>query len=1359
MSYKDGIRELEIFYHYMRNKTLFVLFTFSLFFPGWITAGEFRFRHYRAEDGLSYNSVRSILQDRRGFMWIGTEDGLNRFDGYTFKEFKSKRADGTTLGSNYISALLEDDKGIIYVGTDEGIYTYDPATERFTRFQVKTPGGIGITSNINNMVLDKSGNLWIASYGQGIFCYHLSSGRLQQYLFSIENSRRFKSDLVNCIYADRSNRIWAAQKNTESSLILFNRKGNRFENVPFTVEGDNSFSSIYRIFEDSGRNLWLGTWDRGIYRLDRKTHKAVSYLSPKMPGGIMHVHEISEYSPGELLIGSDDGLSLFNTRTMTHRLFTSSETDPTSLSDKFIYPVYKDREGGLWVGTYYGGVNYVSPTSGLFERYTHSRYVNSVNGNVIGGFTEDKAGNIWIASDDGGLNKLDKQTGRFTAYMPQPGSNSISYYNVHALCWDNDKLWIGTYSGGLNVFDSRTGKFKHYISEDRNPKTLDGSSIYAIFKDRSKRMWVASMSGVNLYNRNEDNFTRVKDLNATTIDIEQDNRGRLWFGTWGRGVFCFDEQKHQWRNYLSRAGDTTSLPGNLINCMLIDRKSTLWVGTTNGLCRYDDARNRFIPVDLNIPANTICSIIEDNDLLWITTSKGLVRYNTHNGLCQVFTQSDGLLSDQFIANSGFKSPGGKIYVGTANGFNAFYPQKIIRNKFVPPVAITRLEIFNKEVEVGDEGALPKAIHVMKQIDLSYKEDVFSLDFVALSYNTPEKNRYAYKLEGFDKDWNYVSNQHKATYTNLPAGTYDFRVKACNNDGIWNEEGATVRIVIHPPFWLTPVFKILYVLLFIGLMVWIAKSWMLRTERKHKAKIAQLNQEKEKELYNAKISFFTTIAHEIRTPVSLIIGPLEKIMTTAVNLPDLIRNDLNIIDRNSQRLLLLVNQLLDFRKVEQGALSLTFLHRNVPELLQGTFDRFYPLIDQKGLEFVFDCPDSAMEADIDQEALTKIVSNLLSNAMKYAKSKIVMSCVSGTDRFDILVTDDGQGIPDVEKEKIFLPFYQVSAGVKPGTGIGLSLVKSLVDAHGGEIAVTDAIPIGTCFCVSFPLRNTAVVFDSADQEAAVPGESEPQVFSSAEYPASVVSESHEKPLLLIVEDNPEMRGFLQESFSSDYSVITAEDGMDGLDKLKNSEVSLIISDLMMPRMDGLEFCSALKANILTSHIPVVLLTAKTDLSAKIEGMNCGADAYVEKPFSVRFLKAQIRNLIESRKALRRKYSEMPFVPLNSIAGNKADEEFLSKMNAFIENNISNPDFSIEMLSEQLAISRSGLFAKIKTLAGVTPNELMQVVRLKKAAELLAEKKYRINEIAYMVGFNNPSYFTKCFQKQFGVRPGEFTGRSE
>ena len=1342
----------------MRKQFIFILILFISLIQNSLLAANFSFRHYRAEDGLIFNTVRSIIQDRRGFIWLGTEDGLNRFDGYTFKEFRSAKNKENSLGSNYISCLLEDKQGNIWIGTDEGAYIYNPLTDKFSHFQNKV-NGVSISSTINCIAEDKSGNVWFSTYGQGVFRYNLSTGALEQYRW-INNSKSSPNyDFINYIYVDRSNQVWVATRMPSNPLILLDRTKNCFRFFDLKPNGRaHTDFTIYKIFEDSQRNLWFGTWNKGICKLDKKTRNVTHYLSPETPGGILHVHEINEYSRDLLLIGSDDGLSLFNTKTLNHQLFTSSEIDPSALSDKFIYPIFKDHEGGLWVGTYFGGVNYVSPNSGLFERYTHSRYVNSVNGNIIGRFTEDKKGNIWIASDDGGLNELNPETGRFSAYMPRPGKNGISYHNVHALCWDDDKLWIGTYSGGLNVLNTKTGQFKLYNSVEGDPTTLDGGSIYAIYKDRSNRMWVTSMSGVNLYNRQADNFIRVKYFNATTIAITEDAKGLLWFATQGKGVFRFNPKDNRWTNYTSKPNSNSSLPSNQLNCLLADHKGRLWFGSSSGLCRYDYSNDRFIPIALNAPSNSICSIIEDQDMLWITTAKGLVRYDTRNGSCLVFTRSDGLLSDQFIANSGFKSSAGKIYIGTANGFNAFCPKNLVANKYVPKVAITNLEIFNKEVEVGPKSALTQSIGFVKQIDLSYKQNVFSLSYVALSYTTPEKNMYAYKLEGFDKDWNYVNRQHKATYTNLPAGEYVFRVKASNNDGLWNEQGTSIKVVIHPPFWLTIWFKFIYAGLLIAGLILLQKNTRRRAEHRHNEEIKELNQQKEKEVYDAKIQFFTMIAHEIRTPVSLIIGPLEKIMATVSAFPDYVRNDLHIINRNSQRLLHLVNQLLDFRKAEQGALVLNFSKQNIYQLLSYTYERFRPIIEQNNIEFTLECPDKTFEAVIDLEAITKVISNLLTNAMKFTDNKITLICRVHTRQksFEIRVQDNGDGISNEEKEKIFTPFYQIPSGTVQGTGIGLSLVKSIVDAHHGVITVTDTPNKGAIFSIILPCDNEETLSCSVDSKPT------PSILSALVDVTPEISNKvdvkTDKPILLIVEDNADMRQFLCDNFISDYQVLSASDGLEGLEFLKKHEVNLIISDLMMPRMDGLEFCKAIRSNMLLSHIPFVLLSAKTDLDAKIDGLNLGADSYIEKPFSINHLKAQISNLIETRTLLRKKYSEMPFVSITTIAGNSADEQFLTKVNEIIERNIANEDFSIDLLAEELCISRSGLFAKIRTLADITPNELIQLIRLKKAAEYIVQKEHRINEIAYMVGFNNPSYFSKCFQKQFGVRPMDFAGKN-
>ena len=906
--------------------------------------------------------------------------------------------------------------------------------------------------------------------------------------------------------------------------------------------------------------------------------------------------------------------------------------------------------------------------------------------------------------------------------------------------------------GRSQWLNTKTGTFRVYTTKGGDLTTLDGTSSYAIFRDREKRIWVTSMAGINLYNREEDNFIRVKDLESLTIDIDQDADGNIWFSTQGKGLFKYNPDKKTWKNYVY-SNTPGALVNDQVNCVLIDGNGNMWVGTMNGLCKYDAGEDRFEAIPLDIPSRNICGIVEDQHVLWLTTTKGLVRYAPGES-CQVFTRSDGLQSEQFLPNAALKASDGKIYVGSVNGFNAFYPYQIKMNKVLPPVVITGLEIFNKEIRIGDK-KLPKALNWMAELDLSYKDHVFSLLYASLSYCTPEKNQYAYKLEGFDKDWNYVGSQNKATYTNLPAGTYVFKVKATNNDGIWSNQDASLKITIHPPFYWSTASKILYFIWVCIALTFFIRFLLKRTEKKHTAEINQLNVSKEKEVHEAKIKFFTMIAHEIRTPVSLIIGPLEKIMKSSIPMPAVLRDDLNIIDRNSQRLLFLVNQLLDFRKVEQEGITMRYASQNIRQLLQAVCERFKPFITQHGAHLEVEYPDADFTAMVDSEAITKMISNLLTNASKYTKDKVVLSCIVQPEQhtFVVKVTDNGIGISKEDRKRIFKPFFQAMDN-KPGTGIGLSIVKSIVESHNGCIEVESEINKGSSFIVTLPIEQVGA--EVQEGEAGVLNPAIPEDILSETLP---VMSSKNKPLMLIVDDNEEMLNFLSSSFSAQYSILTAEDGMEALEKLKEHEVTLIVSDWMMPRMDGVEFCKALRADQSISHIPFILLTAKTDTNSKIEGMDCGADAYIEKPFSVQYLEACIKNLLDLRNLLRQKFSKMPLVPLNSIANNSMDNKFLTRINEIIEQNFSNSELSVDFLAEELCISRSGLFAKIKTLANVTPNELIQIVRLKKAAALLSENKYRINEICYMVGFNNPSYFAKCFQKQFGIKPGEFVNGKE
>jgi signal transduction histidine kinase/DNA-binding response OmpR family regulator len=613
-------------------------------------------------------------------------------------------------------------------------------------------------------------------------------------------------------------------------------------------------------------------------------------------------------------------------------------------------------------------------------------------------------------------------------------------------------------------------------------------------------------------------------------------------------------------------------------------------------------------------------------------------------------------------------------------------------------------------------------------------------FVALSYCSPEKNQYAYMLEGYDKDWNYVGNQTRATYTNLPAGTYTFRVKASNNDGIWSEEEATITIVVPPPFWWTWYAKLFYLLLIVFLIWYYVHVRLKRAEKRHKYEMQRLQEQKEKEAREARLNFFTMVAHEIRTPVSLIIGPLEKIKTD--------NEELRIIDRNAHRLLELVNQLLDFRKAEQHMIVSDFKPRNINELLHAVCERFEPTFLQNGRQFKVNYPDEHFTAIVDGEAITKVVSNLLTNANKYSKKSVMVSCVveSDEEHFRIIVSDDGVGIREEDRQHIFEPFFQAQDN-KPGTGIGLNIVKHIVDLHHGTINVDSEVGQGTTFTITLPVSQ---VISPTTQEANPIQEVQPAPDANvSSTPQPSTSQS-----LLIVDDSDDMLEFLSSNFCQQYQVTTAHDGIEALDLLSKHEYDLIISDWMMPRMDGAEFCKQVRNNPLTSHIPLILLTAKTDEQSKVEGMDIGADAYIEKPFSLQYLEACIRNIITMRRKLIEKFSSEPTSPITEIASNPTDDKFLKQMTQIIEENIANSDLSVNLLAEQLGISRSGLFAKIKTLADVTPNEMIQIIRLKRAAQLLQEGKYLISEVGYMVGFSNPSYFTKCFQKQFGIKPGDY-----
>ena len=736
----------------------------------------------------------------------------------------------------------------------------------------------------------------------------------------------------------------------------------------------------------------------------------------------------------------------------------------------------------------------------------------------------------------------------------------------------------------------------------------------------------------------------------------------------------------------------------------------------------------------------------------------MVCFQPTTGAMKVYTTSNGLLGDQFNYRSSFETEDGTIYLGSIDGFVAFNPKNFSENKSLPSIVITDFLLFGKEVYVGEPGSpLEKSITFSDELVLQSNQNSFSFRVAALDFQAPRMSRIMYKLDGFDADWLTVGESPIVTYSNLRYGNYTFRVKVSNSDGVWNEEGISLKVHILPPFYLSVWAYIVYALLIIGCSLYTVMYFKRRSNRKHRRQMEKFEQEKEREVYNAKIDFFTNVAHEIRTPLTLIKGPLENIILKK-QVDTETREDLNVMKQNTERLLNLTNQLLDFRKTERQGFRLNFTECNVTEILKETHKRFTSLAKQKGLDFVLQMPEKDFYAHINQEAFTKIISNLLNNGVKYAESYVHISLAvpdtDGGNSFRICTVNDGVIIPDAMKEEIFKPFVrfneQEDGKVTTGTGIGLALSRSLAELHQGTLTMGKGEENNT-FCMTLPIVQDTTITLTTEVEAGTD--------KINEAPAEQAVEKDNRPTVLVAEDNPDMLAFVVRQLSKDYTVLTATNGAEALRVLDGNYVNLMISDVVMPVMDGFELCKTIKSDLNYSHIPIILLTAKTNIQSKIEGMELGADAYIEKPFSVEYLQACASNLIQNREKLRQAFAESPFIAANTMALTKADEEFIKKLNEVIRVNYANPEFSMDDMADNLNMSRSNFYRKIKGVLDLSPNEFLRLERLKKAAQLLKEGENRVNEICYMVGFNSPSYFAKCFQKQFGVLPKDFTNVKE
>ena len=863
------------------------------------------------------------------------------------------------------------------------------------------------------------------------------------------------------------------------------------------------------------------------------------------------------------------------------------------------------------------------------------------------------------------------------------------------------------------------------------------------------------MHGLQYYNRETDRFLYVPEINGGKMvrDIREDSNGNLWVGTSSNGVYRYDARNDVWTQFLHDDDDPDSLPYDNITGIFEDSGRRIWLTTEgSGFCRFDPAGNTFVRYTSSdgMPSDVVFQIIEDDrGYFWITTDRGLALFDPRAGrVRQVYTVTDRLLSNQFNYKSGYKSPDGTIYFGCIEGLISFNPETLLGRKtdYVPPIYITDFSLLAEKVAVGGRNSpLRKSIICSDSIRLKHDQNSLSLQIAALSYREPQTSRLLYKLEGFDDQWRQCTpGSATITYSKIPYGKYSFRVRLpAGSDHAGPEAEKRLFIEVSPPFYLSAAAYVVYGLLALGALVLIRIYYTRRNVRRQQQHIQAFEREKERELYNAKISFFTNIAHEIRTPLTLIKGPLENILGRQMTDRSM-AEDLIVMDRNTNRLLDLTNQLLDFQKIEKERLSLNLTRQNVTDIVEETFYRFSSSAKQQHKTFELDPGEGAIHAEVDREAFTKILSNLMNNALKYSETMIRVGLSVAGDAFRVTVTNDGEVVPPEMREAIFAPFFRHTRKEEStGTGIGLALSRSLAELHHGTLAMEADTELNV-FVLTVPLCR---------QEAEAVVET-----VSAEDAESISDErgdpGWEAYSVLVVEDNPEMCAFIRRQVSESYSVLTAGNGVEALELLEKNYVNVIISDIMMPKMDGIEFCRQVKTDLRYSHIPLILLSAKTNLRSKISGMDAGADAYVEKPFSSDYLLSVIANLIKSRQMLSEAFSKNPLVLANTVATSSVDTDFIVRLQEIIQANLSDPEFKINDIAEMVHMSRASFYRKIKGVLNMTPNDYLRLERLKTAARLLRDKRYHINEVCYMVGFSSTSYFAKCFQKQFGVLPKKY-----
>ncbi|WP_316794501.1 two-component regulator propeller domain-containing protein [Pedobacter frigoris] len=1329
---------------------------------------ELIFNHLMTENGLSQNSIFAITQDNRGFMWYGSRFGLNRYDGNQFKLYKSDASDSNTLTDDYVTALYSDSQGILWVGTANGLNRFNSRKNTFERIYLTQESRPNRYNGIKNIYQDKKGHLWIAT-NHGL--YLLLDRRTNHFIsagqFGLQP--QIAKGEVLAIYEDDEGYLWIGTNNG-LTRFLFNKRIYAIKTFTSSkTPGSISDNAVTGIIEDDQKNLWIGTENGGLNLFNKNTETFASFLhDERNTNSIVHnaIRRIIKNSSGELWIGTQEGLSILNPLTRTFRTYQHRKANLQSLNQNSIYSIYQDMNGSVWIGTYYGGVNvtYASPTN--FKIWQYNEKLPGINHNVVSSITEAGNNSLWIGTEGGGLNYYNSTTGRFTAYKYRASDpQSLGSDLVKVVYKDKSgNIWIGTHGGGLNLFDPATEKFKRFLTHKSDLNTTR-SEIVAILEDSYGMFWVGSQTGLRIFNKEQSNLSPfnvpaiLKPFEDKNIKVLfEDSKKNIWIAA-TTGLYVYSRTSSKMLTYnLPKGSNSVSNNSNYINCIQEDSKGNIWVGLYyGGLTYYNPVNKKFAgnyTTKDGLSNNNVLGIIEDTkQQLWISTSNGLNKFDPVHKIFQNYTTSDGLAGDEFNYNSFFANKNGELFFGGYNGLTHFFPNQIQKNNYKARIQFTGLRLSGSTVVIdGPDELLKRDMSFTKKLQFRHDQNIFNIEFALLNFIKSDKNKYAYKLEGINDQW-VETNIPSAAYTNLPSGTYNLLVKGANNDGVWSTP-ASLKIEILPPFYKTWWAFCLYAIILGIVLFFITRFFYLR----------QLIT-KDEELHQIKLNFFTNVSHEIRTHLTLIMAPIEKLIDGNQNNATISKHLTNV-KHNADRLLRLVSELMDFRKAETKHLKLHIAEHDLISFLKDIYSSFEELSNKKKINLSILYEEDPVPLYFDKEQLEKVFFNLISNAFKFTPpgGSITIQVQKKDNQVFISIEDTGRGIATEHLDKLFTNFFQVDDHniQNTGYGIGLALSKNIVELHKGDIGVT-SIPTKdnksghTSFIVTLlsgfqHFKNTTYLQPAVTQMHAVP-------LSITQAPEGKQSkdssdEANKKQSILIVEDHSELRQLIKESLEDNYSIIIARNGLEGWEKAIIEIPDLIISDVMMPKMDGFTLCSQLKADDRTSHIPVILLTAKSSENDQISGLSGGADNYLTKPFSNKILQLQVRNLLNGRETMRKKFSRSFVLEPAQVVVDSLDEKFLSRLIQIIEEHMDNEHFGVDMLSEKIGMSQSVLYKKIKALTDMSVNDFSKSIRLKRAAQLLKQKQNTVYEIGYMVGFADRKYFSREFKKQFGLTPSEY-----